>query len=129
MLFARSLHIGCMIRQWKKACAIDSSISLHWMYSCEIARCAEDNLLPIQRALQITSQVSKVLMLLRHLILEAHSHNKQPSSFVKLSSSNKSPQTALLTNIQYNALLNNRQLSERLVCNQEKTFRVCWHLC
>ena len=41
------------------------------------------------------------------LILKVHGQNKQPSSFIIVSSSIKSFQTVLLTNIQYTASLNN----------------------
>ena len=65
---------------------------------------------------RVTSQEREISSLLRHLIPEAQTHSKRPSSFVTPSSSIKS------SNERYNSLQDSGQLSERPVCNLERTF-------
>ena len=93
----------------------------------QITAPAANNFLPTQRAFHMTSQMREALSLLRHLILGAQGHSKRPSASVTLSSPIRPSLAAPLTKQRYNALLDNRRLSERPVCSRERTFKACRH--
>ena len=82
-----------MTTWWKKACLINSSISLHRIHFDEIASVAAKSLMLTQTGLQITSQVSNAF------ILGTQDHGKWPSSFVILSQSYCKWAPALIYNI------------------------------
>ena len=73
-----------MTGKWKKACEIDSSMSLCQTHSGKTARCTVNSLLLTQTVFWITSQVSDAALYLRRLIPGTQGHNKWPS-FVTLS--------------------------------------------